>query len=176
MTRNRRKNLYKGGLIVLIVSGLLFAHFYAPRFITEIRNPLVLLVNGKNDAETRPRFKDNLLEGKFIKFKSFDGAELSSYLTYASTVTVKGTVILLHGIRSNNEHFIGMSKELSLAGYNAVALDSRAHGESGGTHCTYGVKERQDISELVTVLLSQDSTSSNIGLWGQSLGLSLIHI
>jgi len=51
-----------------------------------------------------------------------------------------------------------------------VALDSRAHGESGGKHCTYGVKENQDVSELISLLLNQENSSENIGVWGQSLG------
>jgi alpha-beta hydrolase superfamily lysophospholipase len=95
---------------------------------------------------------------------------LSSYLTYSSLDTVKGTIILLHGIRSNKESFIGLNTKLSKLGFNSLALDSRAHGQSSGTHCTFGVKEKKDISELISTLSEKEGITENIGVWGQSLG------
>ena len=49
-------------------------------------------------------------------------------------------------------------------------MDLRAHGKSGGTHCTFGVKEKNDISELINVLEKKENIDDNIGIWGQSLG------
>ena len=65
---------------------------------------------------------------------------------------------------------MGLSAKLSRLGYNAVAMDSRAHGSSGGQHCTFGVKEKRDISELINMLAEQENITDNIGVWGQSLG------
>ena len=157
-------------MIVLTISGLLFLHFYAPRFITEIKNPIIETIKGNHLITTRPSFENNQLKGQYINFKSFDNVELSSYLTYSDLDTAKGTIILLHGIRSNKESFIELSKNLSTLGYNSIALDSRAHGKSNGTHCTFGVKEKKDISELINVLAKQENITENIGVWGQSLG------
>lgn len=145
-------------------------HFYIPRFITEIKNPLIQLIKGNYLITALPTFENNELKGKYINFKSFDNAKLSSFLTYSSLDSVKGTIILLHGIRSNKESFIELSNKLSKLGFNSVALDSRAHGKSGGTHCTFGVKEKKDVSELISVLSEKEGITENIGVWGQSLG------
>jgi len=110
---NRKRKIYSSFLLVLFVIGLLFTHFYLPRFITEIRNPLVLLVKGKNQLHLSSGFQGTGLEGKTISFNSFDGVELSAYLTYSGTDSTKGTIILLHGIRSSKECFKGLSKRLS---------------------------------------------------------------
>lgn len=170
MRTAKRRKIFKRISVVLIISGLLFLHFYVPRFITEIRNPIVKIIKGKYLITASPSFENNNLKGKYINFKSFDNTELSSYLTNSELDTVKGTIILLHGIRSNKECFIELSEKLSKLGYNSIALDSRAHGMSKGIHCTFGVKEKKDISELINVLEKQEKITENIGIWGQSLG------
>jgi len=63
-----------------------------------------------------------------------------------------------------------MSKKLNAEGFNTVALDLRAHGQSGGQFCTFGVKEKRDVSALIDYLDSEENIDLNIGLWGQSLG------
>lgn len=170
MKKTEKRKIFKRIFLVLTISGLLFLHFYVPRFITEIKNPLIQLVKGKYLITAVPIFENNGLNGKYINFNSFDDTKLSSYLTYSSLDTVKGTIILLHGIRSNKESFIELSNKLSKLGFNSVALDSRAHGQSNGTHCTFGVKEKKDISELVSILSKKEGITENIGVWGQSLG------
>ncbi len=162
--------IFKRIFFVLIISGFLFLHFYVPRFITEIKNPLLELIKGNDLITAHPIFENNELNGKYINFNSFDDTKFSSYLTYSSLDSVKGTIILLHGIRSNKESFIKLSNKLSKLGFNSVALDSRAHGQSGGAHCTFGVKEKKDVSELISVLSEKEGITENIGVWGQSLG------
>ena len=157
----------KLALILFSLSAFFFVHFYAPRFLTEINNPLVQLVRYK---DSKPDSKESLNYVKHFKFTSFDGTILSAYINSTEIDSSKGTIILLHGIRSNKHHFDQLSNTLAELGYNAVALDLRAHGKSSGTHCTFGVKERKDVSELITFLLQQKKPNSNIGIWGQSLG------
>jgi alpha-beta hydrolase superfamily lysophospholipase len=170
MKKAKKRKIFKRIFFVLTISGLLFLHFYVPRFITEIKNPLIQLIKGNYLITAVPIFENNELNGKYINFNSFDDAKLSSYLTYSSLDSIKGTIILLHGIRSNKESFIVLSNKLSKLGFNSVALDSRAHGQSGGTHCTFGVKEKKDVSELISVLSEKEGITKNIGVWGQSLG------
>ncbi len=170
MKKTQKRKVFKRVFLVLTILGFLFLHFYIPRFITEIRNPLIQLIKGNDLIKTVPIFENNELNGKYINFNSFDDVKLSSYLIYSSLDTVKGTIILLHGIRSNKESFIELSYKLSKLGFNSVALDSRAHGQSGGTHCTFGVKEKEDVSELIHVLSEKEGITENIGVWGQSLG------
>lgn len=170
MRKPQKRNTLKLIFLVLTISGLLFFHFYVPRLITEIKNPLIRLIKGNYLVTAHPTFENKKPNGKYINFNSFDNTKLSSYLTYSSLETVKGTIILLHGIRSNKESFVKLSNKLSKLGYNSVALDSRAHGQSDGKHCTFGVKEKKDVSKLISVLSKKEGINKNIGVWGQSLG------
>lgn len=154
-------------LLLFVVFGILGLHFFVPRLITEIKNPLVVFIKGERSV---PDFQQYCPNGKAFTFNSFDDTEISAYMTYSDSAKAKGTIILLHGIRGTKEHFIEMSQNLAQAGYNAVAVDSRAHGKSGGTHCTFGVNEKKDISKLIDFLEKEENIHENIGVWGQSLG------
>lgn len=164
-----KKKILRIGFILLLFF-FTFLHFYAPRFITEIKNPIIQLIKGNSkNVISLSEYKIDTIKRKKIEFKSFDNTTLIAFLTYSNLDIDKGTIILLHGIRSNKESFLELSNKLSSIGYNSIALDSRAHGESQGTHCTFGVKEKKDISELINILKTEN-ISSNIGVWGQSLG------
>lgn len=158
-------------VLVLLIVALLF-HFYIPRFITEIRNPLVELIKYKHHNFDGISY--NPAKGKNIAFKTHDGLILKAFITYAETDKAKATIILLHGIRSRKEFFIEQSQQLAQAGYHAVALDLRAHGESEGKNCTYGVNEKLDVQALVKYLKTEEviemPVETPIGIWGISLG------
>lgn len=166
--RNFRRIQWFLGLLLL--GSLAFVHFYAPRFITEIHNPLIEFARSKTLADTVPSFPSNPSVGKYLKFQSFDGTALEAYVTFSKLDSAKGTIVLLHGIRSKKEHFLRLSDTLAKLGFHAVALDLRAHGESEGIHCTFGVKEKQDVAALISQLIEQEHLHPNIGIWGQSLG------
>ncbi len=165
----RFKNLLLG---FLILSSLLFfvVYFYVPRMVTEIKNPLIEKVRNTASHVQQPSSEDKDQRRKPLNFRSYDGTPLSAYIYYSRQDTNYGTIILLHGIRSSKQHFEELSSYLAEQGYNTVALDSRAHGQSGGVHCTFGVKERRDVSALIDLLQTRESIDTPIGLWGQSLG------
>ncbi|OIQ30962.1 MAG: hypothetical protein BM564_01760 [Bacteroidetes bacterium MedPE-SWsnd-G2] len=169
MKRTYHKH-FKRGIILFLALCFFGLHFIAPRFITEIRNPLAQVFKKEQSKTQENTFEAKGLKGKTIEFKSFDNLNLSSYLSYSNLAETKGTIILLHGIRSNKESFAGLCKTLSNLGYNSVALDSRAHGFSEGTHCTFGVNEKFDVSTLIDVLAEKENITQNIGVWGKSLG------
>lgn len=170
MKKNRKKSLLKKTFIILTTIGLLVLHFYIPRFITEIKNPLLILFKPNYINTMMPSFENTQLEGEYIQFTSFDKTELTGYITYSDIENSKGTIILLHGIRSNKESYIALSEKLAHLGYDTVAMDLRAHGQSKGIHCTFGVKEKQDVSQLIDFLLKNKNTNPKIGIWGRSLG------
>lgn len=160
-----------GTFLGSIILGVLFLHFYIPRIITEIKNPLIQSI--KPDLKSKPNvptFEERIKNGKTIEFTSFDGVKIKGFLSYSETKEAEGTILLLHGIRAYKEHFIPISQKLTKAGFNTIAIDSRAHWESGGKHCTFGVKEKKDIKALIDFLENEEEIKQNIGLWGQSLG------
>nr|WP_262897317.1 alpha/beta hydrolase [Winogradskyella marina] len=153
-----------------MILGLLVTHFFVPRLISEIRNPVVSLIKrNKNINVDVTSNSDSKLNQKEFLFSSFDGLKLSARLTYSSSNTTKRTVILLHGIRANKEQFKNVIDFLSENGFNSVALDSRAHGKSEGNFCSFGVNEKKDVKTLIDYL-SQHENLNHFGVWGQSLG------
>jgi len=153
-----RSGFFKVMIFILIII-IFISNFYIPRLITEIRNPLVQPFRKKYINE-KDAFYKNKVSGKYIHFRSFDDTQLSGYLTYSTSDINRGTVILLHGIRSRKEIFQLLSEKLAHAGFNTVALDSRAHGASEGIHCTFGVKEKRDISSLLDFLNENENITS----------------
>jgi len=155
----------------LVIGGVVF-YFLIPKLMVEIRNPTTHV--SKESRELQYELIGGKIPGKPIEFYSKDSLIQSAYLTYSLTDSTKGTVILVHGIRGRKEHFIGLSKSLAGNGYNSVLVDLRAHGQSDGRYCTFGVKEKWDIKALVDELKELDESGKEkigvIGIWGQSLG------
>ncbi|MEZ5278513.1 MAG: alpha/beta hydrolase [Opitutaceae bacterium] len=80
-----------------------------------------------------------------------------------------GTLLLLHGIRSDRRSMLGRARFLSAAGFNTVVIDLRAHGESGGNQITFGKLEALDVSSVLRFIRSEFPRDP-IGIIGCSLG------
>ena len=167
-----KRHFYTLIVLCLGISGFLCLHFYVPRFITEIQNPVIKLLRN-HVVNSQDTFENSGLKGKKIEFLTKDKVLLKAYLSYSNLDLVKATIILVHGIRSKKEAFIKLSQKLSNLGFNTVSIDLRAHGESQGEHCTFGVKEKEDISALIDYLINSEKVKHTIGIWGQSLGAAV---
>jgi fermentation-respiration switch protein FrsA (DUF1100 family) len=67
-----------------------------------------------------------------------------------------------------------LAAELHRRGFHVFLYDSRRHGDSGGTHCTYGFYEKHDATAVISYLLSRtDITTGRIGLFGTSMGAAV---
>ena len=93
---------------------------------------------------------------------------LRGYFVHALTEP-KATIILLHGIGSNKENWLGYAHLLAQNGFNSVVYDQRAHGKSGGKFCTFGFYEKFDVSKIVDTLIRRKHFLP-IGIQGASLG------
>jgi alpha-beta hydrolase superfamily lysophospholipase len=76
-----------------------------------------------------------------------DGVRLAG--RWFHTRDKRGTVVFLHGLSDNGasggeitDHFVGR-------GFEVIAYDSRAHGESEGDACTYGYYEKKDLERVL---------------------------
>jgi pimeloyl-ACP methyl ester carboxylesterase len=77
----------------------------------------------------------------------------------------RGTVVYLHGIADNRGSGLAAALRFSARGFDVVAYDSRAHGDSGGETCTYGFYEKRDLQRVLDVL-----ESGPVIVMGSSLG------
>ena len=55
----------------------------------------------------------------------------------------RGTIVYLHGVADNRTSGDRVVARYTAQGYEVIAYDSRAHGDSQGTMCTNGFFEKQ---------------------------------
>ena len=126
----RLSKIIKSIFFVLLLISIGFIHFFVPRIITEIKNPVITFLKKKAPLAT-----DSLSTIDFT-FASFDNTVLSCNLYLTNQKEAKGTIILLHGIRSNKSHFNKIRHRISKMGFHSIALDSRGHNSVSYTHLT----------------------------------------
>jgi pimeloyl-ACP methyl ester carboxylesterase len=108
------------------------------------------------------------LHGREFSIETKDSLTLKAWFFPANGDSAKATVIVLHGIGTCKETQFGRAKILTDNGFNAIALDLRAHGESGGDYCTFGFYEKNDLVTAVDSALQIGGKP--VGIWGASLG------
>ena len=80
-----------------------------------------------------------------------DGVKLKGWLFRAAGAR-RGTIVYLHGAADNRASVVGVAKRYVPRGYDVLAYDSRAHGESTGDACTYGYFEKRDLAKAIETL------------------------
>lgn len=117
-----------------------------------------------------PRFKTGATPPESCRSLAVTGEGIlhQGWIGAAKTAQRRGTVIFLHGIMDNRGSSGKILNHFQQMGFDAVALDLRAHGESGGDVCTFGVLEKRDLSRVI------DSLSPGpVVLMGTSLGAAI---
>jgi alpha-beta hydrolase superfamily lysophospholipase len=108
-----------------------------------------------------------------LQLKTAEGIVLSCWLIPAGE-RARGTVIFLHGVSECKIVGLPIAERLCKAGFNVFLYDSRRHGDSGGSVCTYGFFEKLDVSTLINYLESRpDLRVGRIGLMGSSMGAAV---
>lgn len=103
------------------------------------------------------------------KVESFDGYTLNVQLLINPEPSEK-YIIISHGYTDN---MIGSLKYAGIyldLGFNVLIYDLRGHGENEPTYCTYTVRERKDLRELIKDTRSRHPDMELLGLHGESLG------
>jgi len=82
----------------------------------------------------------------------------------------RGTILVLHGIRAAGVWMIPIGDRFAKAGYRVAIVDLRGHGGSSGESLTYGVRESQDLSQVIDELEARGLVAGKIGVFGHSYG------
>ena len=80
----------------------------------------------------------------------------------------RGTIVYLHGVADNRASSAGIALRYVPRGYDVLAYDSRAHGESSGEACTYGYFEKRDLRKAIDSLGVTD-----VAVIGGSMGAAV---
>ena len=84
------------------------------------------------------------------------------------------TVLLIHGRGDAKVGSVAWAPTLHALGWNVLAIDLRAHGESGGVHSTAGYWERHDVTQVIDRLRSShERETATLVIFGVSLGAAV---
>lgn len=109
------------------------------------------------------------LRAEAVELETEPGLYLRGWLLRAENAgaPARGTVVLLHGISSCKEATLPVAQIFARAGWRCLAYDSRAHGDSDGRWCTYGDREKLDVSRWLDAL---GGRRGPFVVWGTSMG------
>ena len=164
-------------LLLLAVATLLFIAHAAS--IVLIIGPLLILQPVRKRPAWYARFtsllepRDAGLPQETFVLTTPDGVGLHCWFVPRRSGAL-GTILYLHGVGDCKIGGIPLAKFLYMSGYNVFLYDQRQHGESGGTFCTYGYYEKNDVSTVIDYLLTRkDVAIGPIGIFGTSMGAAI---
>src|SRR5436190_14883589 len=115
--------------------------------------------NSKSESQQQPP------AARIVDFKTPDGVVLKG--TYFAAAKPGPGVLLFHQSNRTRTSWDDVARQLAAAGINTLAVDSRAHGESGGTVEDASQKKLADLETAFQFLISQPGVQRDvIGLAG----------
>jgi pimeloyl-ACP methyl ester carboxylesterase len=151
-----------------VLSFVLFAFGWVPWFLAGLATTRRFQFPDRENAGLTP--SSFQLAAEDVAFRAPDGVELSGWWVPASPA--RGSVVMVHGLNRSRVEMVKRVPFVHDAGWNALLLDLRHHGASGGRATTFGAKERQDVAAAVR--LARERSPGPVVLWGVSLGAASV--
>lgn len=101
-----------------------------------------------------------------VAFRSGDGTGIKAW--WVPAAAGRGTVVMVHGLNRARIEMVRRAPFVHEGGWNALLIDLRHHGASGGQATTFGVKEKEDVAAAVR--FARERAPGPVVLWGVSLG------
>jgi len=121
-----------------------------------------------------------------VNFSATDGTKISAWWIPAPPPPTgaspeqsrdwgRRTILLCHGLGANKLNQLHMGRAFHARGWNLLAIDFRAHGESAGQFSTFGDHERRDILGAIRWLKYNHTSNTHqiVGV-GASLGAAAL--
>src|ERR1700744_3069555 len=148
----RRWKMLSGFVILIFVAGLILSWVVGGRLCAACNRPVPPPQN---------------LAVEQVSFPSNSGATIRGWLV--SSGTNRALVILQHGIHADKSSLVERARFLIAEDYAVLMFDFQAHGETTGSHITFGYLESRDAQAAVTYAKSR-LPGKPIGIIGLSLG------
>ncbi|MCB0477836.1 MAG: alpha/beta fold hydrolase [Crocinitomicaceae bacterium] len=159
---------------ILIIFGILVLCYGA--FVQWMLPRLIVKVNSWPISWMKETPEEINYSGKYVSrafsIETSDNLKLKGRIIRAD-VKSEICVVLVHGIRSRKENYYQIVDGIASNGFDVIVFDQRCHGESEGEYCTFGVKESEDVRQLIQ-FASEEFHIQKFVLWGQSLGGSVV--
>jgi pimeloyl-ACP methyl ester carboxylesterase len=110
-----------------------------------------------------------------VAFRAADGTQLAADL-YEAPVQPAAAVVLVHMLTRSRLDWVATAERLQQAGFMALAVDLRGHGQSSGAMDPGGdlAPMQRDVQAAVAFLRSRnDVITGRVGVTGASLGANL---
>lgn len=107
------------------------------------------------------------LVGNSVQFQSESGTTLHAWLIPGKKGM--GALVLMHGVRANRLSMLDRARFLVRAGFTVLLFDFQAHGESQGSHITFGYLESRDARAAVNYV-RENFPGEQVGVIGVSMG------
>jgi pimeloyl-ACP methyl ester carboxylesterase len=168
----RRLALAVGGVALLAVGLPALARSWIAHAIVDAPNARIEVVA---TADAAPRVYEALGVSQQVRIEVRSGASpiSMSVWIFRPESAARGTVLLLHGIRSERIQLVDLARQVAAHGYCAVLPDLPGHGRSSGKWLTYGVREAPDLSQMLDNLQHSNMPVDRVGVIGFSYGAAV---
>ena len=150
---------------IALVSGLLiFVVGFVPYWLAGLATTRRFQFPDKENANLTPASFE--LPYEDVAFRAADGTELKAW--WVPAASARGTVVMVHGLNRSRVEMVKRVPFVHSTGWNALLMDLRHHGASGGEATTFGVKEKDDVEAAAR--FARERAPGPLVLWGVSLG------
>lgn len=117
--------------------------------------------------------------GEPIEAVATDGVRLAGVWRPAGADRGGGrgrVVLLIHGFAEDPSALLARMEALNRHGWDVAALDSRAHGRSGGDRGSFGGRESADVAAWLDALAASGRllpAGGPVAVWGRSMGAAI---
>jgi pimeloyl-ACP methyl ester carboxylesterase len=159
--------LKRAGVFVLLCL-FLFVFGWVPWWFAGIATTRRFVYNDRENAGLTPASFQ--LASEDIVLRSPDGVEIRGW--WIPAASPKGSVVLVHGLNRSRIEMVRRVPFVHGAGWNALVIDLRHHGSSGGEATTFGAKEKEDVKAAARLV--RERSPGPVVLWGVSLGAASV--
>jgi pimeloyl-ACP methyl ester carboxylesterase len=164
----KRLWLRRAGVLTLALV-LLFIFGWVPWYLAAMATTRRFVYNDRENAGLTPASFS--LASEDVSLRSKDGVEIRGWWIPCSP-PAKGTVVMVHGLNRSRIEMVRRVPFVHSNGWNALLIDLRHHGASGGSATTFGAREKDDVEAAAR--FARERAPGRVVLWGVSLGAASV--